>query len=288
MSWNIENLAPYLEAETLFGRGEAGLPGSLAEIVDAWGTPDVVCLQEIRLRPEDRALVAAAQRALPGYECGLQLNRDARNVTFRGGRMYGVATFVKRALGPVLHHSAPWDREGRVLASSFGSTIIVNVYAVNGTDKPYFDHDAGAVIGTRHDWKRRMLERLADFVRSLLEEGCRDVVLVGDWNISRSAQDTHPRLRTEEPHATARAAFNDAFLPSLDVVDVFRELHPTARRYTWFRRGVPAGNDAARVDFALTPRAMLPRITEADIWDEPALRHRSDHAPIVVGFRPRG
>lgn len=287
VSWNIENLAPYLgDEKTLFGP-EKGALATLSAIVASWGDPDVVCLQEVRVRAGDRELVAAVGRALPDYDCGLQLNRDARNATFRGGRMYGVATFVKRALGPVVHHGAPWDREGRVLASSFGRTTIVNVYAVNGTDKPHYDHDEGRVIGTRHDWKRRMIERVDDFVRSLVEEGSRDVVLVGDWNISRSARDTHPRLRTEEPHATARAAFNDAFLPGLGLVDAFRELHPPDRRYTWFRRGVAPGKDAARVDFALVPRTMMPRVEEADIWDEPAQRHRSDHAPIVLTWRPR-
>ncbi len=286
-SWNIENLAPYLSTEPSLFAPDAGEAETLGAIVDSWGRPDVVCLQEVRLRASDRELAKAAERALPDYDCGLQLNRDTRNATFRGGRMYGVATFVRRALGPIVHHGAPWDLEGRVLASSFGTTTVVNVYAVNGTGKPHYDHDAGRVVGTRHEWKRRMLERLRELVQTLVDDGRSDVVLVGDWNISRTVRDTYPRLRTEEPHAAARAEFNDAFLPRLDMVDVFRELHPRARRFTWFRRGVPAGKDAARVDFALVPRAMLARVSEADICDEPAQRYRSDHAPIVLTWRPR-
>lgn len=113
---------------------------------------------------------------------------------------------------------------------------IVNVYAVNGTNKPYGDHDLGGIEGDRHEWTRRFIERLAEECASLKARGL-ELLLLGDCNVSRTKLDAVPRLRTEEPHATARAAFNEVFIPSLDVVEVFRELHPTAKKYTWHRRG---------------------------------------------------
>ena len=81
ISWNIENALPRL--------------ASLPEMVEALGAPDILCLQELRIRAQDADAVSALAACLPGYRCYHALARDPRNVTFRGGRMYGVATFVR-------------------------------------------------------------------------------------------------------------------------------------------------------------------------------------------------
>src|SRR3954465_12657385 len=121
VSWNIENALPRLAV--------------LPSIVQALGAPDVLCLQELRIRKKDVDAIAALETALPGYRCHYSLARDARNVTFRGGRMYGVATFVRgrwRAEVPA------WDSEGRIVVVRKRGLAIINIYAVNGTAKPYF------------------------------------------------------------------------------------------------------------------------------------------------------
>jgi len=66
-------------------------------------------------------------------------------------------------------------------------------------------------------------------------------------------------------------------MPSLDLVDVYRELHPEARAYTWFARKRTL--DAARVDYFLISRSLLPRVVEAEILED---RRGSDHAPITL------
>jgi exodeoxyribonuclease-3 len=228
-------------------------------------------------------LVAAARNALPGYTCELSLCRDPRNVRFRGGRAYGVATYVHHELAAA-QHSLAWDLEGRVLITTLPAhgVAIVNVYAVNGTSKPYFDHELARIVGDRHAFKRRFNERLMEACAALRADGW-SLVLIGDWNISRTKLDTYPRLRTEGPHALARELFNERFIPGLDLVDVFRELHPDARAYTWFSRAaLPGKLDAARVDFALLSRSLLPRVVSAGILSEPAQRFGSDHAPLYV------
>src|SRR5512132_3723685 len=98
VSWNIEYALRCL--------------GDLPTIVEQFGSPDVLCLQELRIRAQDRADIAILQAALPGYRCHFSLPRDPRNVTFRGGRMYGVATFVR---GEWRSEVPPWDLEGRAV-----------------------------------------------------------------------------------------------------------------------------------------------------------------------------
>ena len=271
-SWNIENLPRFLAPAT-------GTP-SLRQIVDAWGAPEVVCLQETRIRPRDTELVRAMNGALPGYACHYALCDDPRNVTYRGGRAYGVVTYVKRAFAPSRGRTLPWDREGRVVVVEIAKKklAIVNVYAVNGTSKPYYDHELERVRGDRHAFKRRVNQLIMREAQVLAARG-RRLVLVGDWNISRYAIDTHPRLRTEEPHARARRELNDEIIPALDVVDAFRALHPDARKYTWFNNHARR-LDAARVDYALVSRSL--DVRAADIDETRAHRFGSDHAPLWI------
>jgi exodeoxyribonuclease III len=285
LSWNIENLVPALDAPV--ARPARRRPvrrkpvPSLLEMVAQLGSPDVLCLQEVRVRPGDAEVVQAMRSALPGYTCHAALAADPHNVRFRGGRAHGVATYIRDSLAHELVTPPAWDREGRVvvLVLPQHGLSIGNVYAVNGTDRPHYDPDSGCVDGDRHAFKRRFQADLLQYLRTHAEN--RELVLMGDWNISRSAQDTHPRLRTELPHALARAMFNDTFMPALDVADAFRELHPEAHAYTWFNRLTPPGRlDAARVDFALVSRRGMQNVVDASILEEPTLRFHSDHAPV--------
>jgi len=255
VSWNIEHALRRL----------AELPA----IVEELGSPDVLCLQELRVRAQDDADVARLRTALPGYRCHVSLPRDARNVTFRGGRMYGVATFVR---GRWRSEIPEWDREGRVVVVRKAGLAIVNVYAVNGTAKPWYD-EQGRPAGDRHELKRRFQSQVLDLGRDLQRVG--GAILAGDWNVSRTAQDTHPRLRTEEPHALARAELNAA-LTRHGFVDIWRDRHPDERAYTWFN---PRARtlDAARVDYILVSSDLAPRVRSAEILPRSAW---SDHAPV--------
>jgi exonuclease III len=114
-----------------------------------------------------------------------------------------------------------------------------------------------------------------DLGRELRKDG--GVIMAGDWNVSRTAQDTYPRLRTEEPHARARAELNARMIAD-GFVDIWRERHAEERVYTWFNRRA-RGLDAARVDYILVSEDLLPRVRAADILD---LLPPSDHAPVRV------
>jgi exodeoxyribonuclease-3 len=279
VSWNCENLAPLLN-----GAGA----DSLERLHATFGAPDVLCLQEVRIRSADEVLIESARAALPGFDCELALNRDPINAKFRGGRAHGVATWSRRSLGRHERIDTPWDHEGRVCCVRWPGHgfALVNVYAVNGTARPYFDPVSGCTDGDRHRFKRRFVERLAEFVAALVVDGG-DLLLIGDWNVSQSRLDTWPRLRTEEPHAQARKAFADDFVARFGLVDVFRRDHPDARRYTWFNaRAARRGRlDAARVDFALATPALAARVVDSDIAEGPCAP--SDHAPISVRLLPR-
>jgi exodeoxyribonuclease-3 len=263
VAWNVETLSRRLP----------DLPGALPSL----GDPDVLCLQELRIRAEDTADVAALERALPGYTCHHSLPRDPHNVTYRGGRAYGVATFV-RGRGTATGEVPAWDREGRIVVSQLPGLSIINLYAVNGTSKAYFD-ETGAPSGDRHAFKRRVQAQVMNLAVALRAQG--GVVIAGDWNVSRTKLDTYPRLRTEGPHAQARAELNER-LEATGFVDIWRHLHPEERGYTWFNPRA-RGLDAARVDYIVVSPDLVPRVNAATLH----ARHAwSDHVPISLELGP--
>ncbi|MEO8554789.1 MAG: exodeoxyribonuclease III [Kofleriaceae bacterium] len=267
-SWNIENLAPWLG------------PGSLRDLrgrVVALGEPDVLVLQEVKLRPGDRELVAQMHEALPGYTCHAALADDPKNVTYRGGRAYGVATYTRDGLGKIAAQAPAWDREGRVLVTVVAGLAIVNLYAVNGTTKPYFDPDTGEEHGTRHTHKRFVQDQVFALAEQLREFG--GVIVAGDWNVSRTVLDVHPRLRSQEPHATHRAELN-AHLERTGFVDAYRHLHPEAKAYSWYAKKYAL--DAARVDYIVVSPDLVPRLRAATVEPRPARASGSDHAAIAI------
>ena len=270
VAWNVSRLAPWL------ARG-----GEFRSHVGDLGNPEVLCLQEIALRPQDTDLIEAMRGLVPGYRCEAALCDDPRNVTFRGGRAYGVATFVRDDLGAVTAMRPSWDREGRVVVVTLAAheLAVVNLYAVNGTPRPYYDPATGAKTGDRHAYKRRFQDQLLAMATELAAD--RDVVLAGDWNVSPTELDVTPRLRTEEPHATARSQLA-ASLAAGGWVDVYRAAHPDRAAYTWFGRTRTGRLDAARVDYIIVSPGLAPRVTSAEILADPRLRIGTDHAPIAV------
>ena len=68
ISWNVENVLRCVPA--------------LPTIVEELGRPEVLCLQELRIRGRDEQAISALERALPGYRCHYSLPRDPRNVSF--------------------------------------------------------------------------------------------------------------------------------------------------------------------------------------------------------------
>lgn len=183
VSWNVENLAPWLD----------GNAADLPAMHERLGSPDVLCLQEVRIRPHDEPRVARMQSALPGFTCHASLNHDPHNGAFRGGRAYGVATWLRAGLDAVPLRF-PWDTEGRVIVCGLPSAglAIVNAYAVNGTGRPHWDAGRDGPHGDRHQFKQRFIERLGEELQALRIHGLARV-LIGDWNVSRTAAPAHGR-----------------------------------------------------------------------------------------------
>lgn len=295
LSWNVETPVPFL---SLPARKTASSsmpaykpnPTHLRSLLARHNFPDFLCLQEVRARHTDADWVAALRDAVngrglardggPTYTMYTSLNRAVR-----GPRHFGVATFARDAGAVAAAREVPWDAEGRVVILEMrAGWALVNVYALNGSEYAWRDPRGGGDGGlpkTRNERKREFNRLLMRECQAMQARGLR-VVLIGDFNISLAKQDCVPRLRTEYPHALARKEFNEKFIPGLDVVDVFREVHGERKAFSWFARGKKQGEDCARVDYALVERKLLDRVVETEYLEDPKERAHSDHAPVLL------
>ncbi|KAI0832406.1 Endonuclease/exonuclease/phosphatase [Trametes gibbosa] len=295
LSWNVHTPVPFLQLPPTQARAASSgeitagsSPTFLRDLLHRHNYPDFVCLQEVRARHIDKQWISALRLAAnhgapdtgPKYTLYHSLNRATR-----GQRHFGVVTYAKEPHSVAAAREVDWDAEGRVLILELTSGwALVNVYALNGTEYMWRDPLGRAALKTRNERKREFNRLLMEECAALRLRGLR-LVLVGDFNISLTKRDCVPRLRTEYPHGLARAEFREHFIPGLDVVDVFRELHPDTAAYSWFAKGKPQGKDCSRVDYALVERSLKDSAVDMTYFEEPQERGHSDHAPFLLTLK---
>ncbi|KAK6408557.1 hypothetical protein LTR95_018416 [Oleoguttula sp. CCFEE 5521] len=253
----------------------------------------------------------------PDYVAHFMLPKDPPNARGFGGKVYGVCSVIRKDFYDTYVErvrDVTWDQEGRfsvIETKAVGSQpkfAIYNVYMVNGTDNPYKDALTGEVKGTRHDRKLAVHALLAAECRKLASEGY-EVIIAGDINIARAPIDGHPNLRTSpQQHVLNRQDFESRFFVTADgdatavvdragghavallpitglgMIDVFRQLHPSTKAYSYYPRGRPFGSSCDRVDMILCPPRLAAKCTAAGISATPGDRGPSDHVPIHASF----
>lgn len=327
-----------------------GSPYSLRAFLSRHDWPEVLFLQELKIKSQNGpALIPELLAALNfpldtadavsddcTYTLDAVLPRDKHNVKAWGGHLYGVGTimrtdFARKWVATV--REVDWDIEGRVMVVEMRNTpegqdgnkattkplALINVYAVNGTTKPYRSPKTGEIdpnCPTRHDRKLAFHTLLRDECLSLEKRGfC--VIVAGDANIARGPIDGHPNLRTfPQQHCLNRADFNTKFFGEednnragacvgtwkqdektqeneknqekcLDAVDVFRAKYGLEKRYTYYPNypnSIEWGSSCDRVDMVLVSKQLWEdrRVIDTGILNTPQERGPSDHVPLWV------
>ncbi|KAI9721612.1 MAG: hypothetical protein M1828_005102 [Chrysothrix sp. TS-e1954] len=305
-SWNINGIAPFLQRsmDSFVKKQSADSVSapSLRVFLKRHRWPQILHLQEVKVKASDRATKLAVERAVnspshdpdhgPPYAVRFCLPSNRFHGIGAGGKTYGVATvirldYLQNVVTQVREVS--WDDEGRVLVIETNSNLSLwNIYAVNGTSSPWRDPQSGKIIGTRHDKKLSFHQKLLEECKMLETQGW-NLVLSGDLNVAREPIDGFPRLRTRpEQHVQNRKDFNCKFFDDADglrAVDSFRYMHPTLRKYTWISTNQDWLASCDRVDYILLSRRLVEQsktLVEAEILMTPLDRGPSDHVPLSV------
>ncbi len=247
-----------------------GIRAALGKGLIAWADvecPDVLCLQEIKARPEQlepdhsQALATAYPQIVwnpaerPGYSGVATLARSP-------------AAEMRLGLG-----REAFDREGRAITSRYPSFYLFNLYFPNG------QHDLGRV-----PFKLDFYAHLLDLCDALHAAG-EAVILCGDFNTAHRPIDLrHPK---ENEGCTGflpeERAWVDRYLEH-GFVDIYRQLYPERVQYTWwtYRMNARPRNVGWRLDYFLISPSLVARVQDVIIHDEVL---GSDHCPVSLILR---
>ncbi len=225
--------------------------------------PDILCLQETRLKVEQ---VPPAVTALEGYSAWWH---PAVRPGYSGVGMLSriEPQSVSLGFGP-----KRFSDEGRTLVADFGSFLLVNGYFPNGGKGP-----------ERLAYKLDYYEALLDWVGERRSEG-RSVVITGDLNTAHMERDlARPKQnRKVSGFMDCEREWMDRYTEA-GLVDTFRLFEEDNGHYTWWsqRFGVRERNVGWRIDYFLVSDDMTSRVQEAAILPNVM---GSDHCPIVLGL----
>ena len=158
----------------------------------------------------------------------------------------GVAIFFKTELPiEIIEDSIYNDKSGNFTTLNVKyESFVINISCVYGPneDNPLFYKDV-------------ILKEIE------LRQGTSDFsILGGDLNLVLS-QEMDTFGYTNENNINARTTLLGG-MESLGLIDIFRELNPDKKRYSWRQWG---GNKKARLDYFLISATLLPFVQEADI-----------------------
>ena len=247
VTWNVNGLRAALKKNAL-------------SAVLSW-TPDLLCLQEIKARPDQ---LTDEQRNIPGYQV-------IWNPAERPGYS-GVVTFTREEpINVELGMSAPqFDVEGRVIRTRHPDFLLYNIYFPNG-------QRGKERVEYKLDFYAQLL-RICDAVH----EAGENIIITGDFNTAHMPID----LKNPDQNETT-----SGFLPeerewvgkflNRGFVDVYRQLYPNREQYTWwtYRFNARQRGIGWRIDYFLVSEALVPRIKDVIIHDDVA---GSDHCPVEL------
>lgn len=233
----------------------------------AWlaaNTPDVVCLQELKLEAE--AFPHEEVSAL-GYRTAIHAQKTYN----------GVAILSRTEIEAVTRgfDDGVEDPQTRAIAATISGMRVLCVYVPNG----------GEPGSEKFAYKRAWLERLrAHLAQRYTKDG--PLMVCGDLNIAPDDLDV---ARPDEwkgtvlCHEDVRAAFRG--LIDWGLVDCFRKHHPEGHVYSWWdyrMLGFQKGN-GLRIDHVLATAPVAARCSAARIDREQRKgKLPSDHAPVII------
>ena len=240
-----------------------GIRAALKKGLDSWidsTQADVVCLQEIKAKPEQfekkafnklgyHCYINSAEK--PGYSGVAILSKKKPNYIEMGCGIESI------------------DIEGRVIRADFNEYSVMSVYFPSGSNI------------LRQSFKMEFLDLFFNYITDL-QKKIPNLIISGDYNICHEAIDIH------NPTANKKSS---GFLPeerqwlskfiSNGFIDSFRHLNKEANQYSWwsYRANARVKNLGWRIDYNMISESLLSKLKRSAILVE--AKH-SDHCPVLV------
>jgi exodeoxyribonuclease-3 len=235
--------------------------------------PDILCLQEVKAKPEQAKLDVA------GYE---QFWHSADKPGYSGTAIFTRRPPVQVANGlpqdVIKQHQVIGDiygnpnAEGRVMAAEFPDFWLVTVYTPNAKD------DLSRLVLRHRHWDPAFL----DYCKRLEQQ--KPVIFCGDLNVAHTELDlANPQANKGSKGFTPEE--RDGFQAFIDAgfIDTFRLFRQGNGYYTWWSPFAKARdrNIGWRIDYILVSASVKNHIVAADIHADVL---GSDHCPVSISL----
>ncbi len=248
LCWNVNGLRAV---------GKKGFPGWLGE-----ESPDIICLQETKARPEQLELDIKEPRGYYAYWNYPQIVKGYS----------GVATFTREK--PVRVQDGfgiqEFDQEGRMIITQYHEFTLLNVYFPNGKRDE-----------TRLKYKMDFYDTFIKFTDQLKSKG-EKLIVCGDFNTAHKEIDlARPRdNETTSGFLLEERAWIDDFIAH-GFVDTFRHFSKEPNQYTWWdlKSRARERNVGWRLDYFFVTENLIESVLKAFIMSEV---RGSDHCPVGI------
>jgi exodeoxyribonuclease-3 len=235
--------------------------------------PDIVCLQEIKAKPEQVDIdfngydVFWYPAVKPGYS-GTAIISKIPPIQVVDGFPTNIIKQYKLASDG---YGNP-NEEGRVLAAEYEKFWLVTVYTPNAKD------DLSRIPLREKHWDPAFLGYCKELEKS------KPVVFCGDLNVAHTEDD----LANPKPNVGKKGFTNEersgfqAFIDS-GFVDTFRIFTEGNGHYSWWSHFAKSRerNVGWRIDYFLASKSLVPKIKHAKIHADVL---GSDHCPVSIGL----
>ncbi len=231
--------------------------------------PDVLCLQETKLKDDDFPVDPFAEL---GYFC----------VHFGQGRWNGVAILSRTPIENVSKGAVTEEfelsHEARHISGTTSGVRVHSVYVPNGRSllDPHFTY--------KLKWLRGLKELLAVELKEFP-----NVVVAGDFNIAPRDEDVWDPIALQgSTHVSSEERDILAEVMDLGLIDIHRLLTLGKSEFSWwdYRGGAFHKGEGMRIDLALFSTGLAGKARSAyvdrDARKVSAFGKPSDHAPLVV------
>lgn len=222
--------------------------------------PDILCLQEVRHNdPKPIEYFKYSH-----FHCAEKKGYSGTSIScnFEPLQVYrGFEALTKNGFD---------DTEGRIISIEHEDFILVSAYFPNS--KPDLSR-----LHWRVEWDRQ-LSKLLDFYQKR-----KPVIMCGDVNVAHHEIDIYSIKGKARQHGFTKEE-RDSYsklLKDNNLLDVYRELHPSDVKFTWWSNFANSRerNAGWRIDSFLISKSLLNSVSECDIDDK---HLGSDHAPITL------
>lgn len=220
-------------------------------------SPDVMCLQETKLQPEQAPQVDGYFE----YWCSAERKGYSGTAVFSKTEPLSVSF----GLGIEEH-----DHEGRVITAEFEDFYLVTVYTPNAQDEL-----------KRLDYRMEWENTFRAYACGL--DAKKPVIICGDMNVAHQEIDLkNPKTNRKNAGFTDEERGKMTELLEAGFADTFRRLHPDLTgAYSWwsYRFHAREKNAGWRIDYFLVSERFMERVKDAKILSD---IFGSDHCPVLL------